>query len=90
MTLEIVSTNKVSRALSARIWTLVCILKALGSHWRVISRGVTWSELCLGWPFGSHVGVALLKQEAEAEAEAGRMERRPGLHWRRDREEVAT
>lgn len=86
MTLETVSTNRESRALSARIWTLACILKALGSHWRVASRVVTWSELCFGWPSGSHVGVALLKQEAETEAEAGRMERRPGLHWGRERE----
>lgn len=86
MTLEMVSMNRVSRALSARIWTLACILKALGSPWRVVSRGVTWSELCFGWPSGSHVGGALLKQEAETEAEAGRRERRPGLHCGGERE----
>lgn len=67
-----VNRSRVSRALSARVWALTCSLKALGSHRRVLSRGVTWSELCFEWPSGSHVGVALLKQEAEA----GRMERR--------------
>ena len=35
----------------ARVWTLVCSLKALGSHWRVLSKEVTWSEPCFGWPF---------------------------------------
>lgn len=66
------STGAECQGLAARVWALACILKALGSHRRVLSRGVTWSELCSEWPSGSHVGVALLKQEAEA----GRMERR--------------
>lgn len=59
----------VSRALSSRV---------LGSHWRVLSRGVTQSGLCFGW----QEAVALLKREAEA----GRTERRRGLSWGRDGE----
>lgn len=68
--------SRVSRALSASVWTLACIQKALGSHWRELRKRVT----CFGWPSGCHMGVALLKQEAEA----GRTERRP--HLRRDGE----
>lgn len=45
-----VSTNRVSRALSARIWTLACILKALGRPWRVkqgsdLVRTVFWMAI---------------------------------------------
>lgn len=67
-----VNRSRVSRTFSARVWTLACIIKALGSYWRVLSGAVTWSGLCFEWPSGSHMVVALLKQDAEV----GRMERK--------------